>query len=74
MRNIRLNKLSARGNSCSFCDTGSLNKARNGLDYPYNIVYELIGARGTTVRFCPDCLEDIAKENSKLNPTNLNPT
>ncbi len=67
MTPLRLFKLNARGNSCSFCDTGRLNKAKNGLDYPYDIVYQLMGARGTTVRFCPDCLEGIAKEHSKLN-------
>lgn len=67
MTPIRLFKLNARGNSCSFCDTGILNKERNRLDYPYDIVYELMGARGVTVRFCPDCLEGIAKENNKLN-------
>ena len=52
----KVTKINARGNSCNFCDRGTLSKVNVSLIFPYDMVYQVEAEKGLKVRFCPDCL------------------
>ena len=41
--------------ACNFCNRGSLNQSKTGIDYPYKLVAQLL-ATGLIVNICEECL------------------
>ena len=66
----KITKINARGNSCNFCDRGKLSPVSINKIYPYDKVYQIEGARGTTVRVCQDCFDCLLF--SLTNPSKMN--
>ena len=67
---MKVKRISAVGNSCSFCNRGTLSKnGWVGLDYPYKTVisFENDGC-GLSARICDDCLVELTEKVN--NPTN----